>query len=220
MAKRRRLGEILTEAGLITETQLSAALSSQRTWGGKLGSTLTRMGFVGEDDILKCLSSQLKLPCVDFDKVKISSKALDAIPLRVAEKYNVIPVAIKEEHSRKSLILAMSDPTNLEVLREIQFQLGVDVRPIVATESAIARAIDHYYRGKPGPGTSGHQRRVELASLGESEEMVILPRGEEEGPDPVEALGAKELVTLLIDVLEGKGVVSKEELEEALRRSR
>ncbi len=220
MTKRRRLGELLIEAGVITETQLAAALNSQRTWGGKVGSTLVRMGFVNEDDILRCLSSQLRLPSVDFRKVKISPKALKAIPLSIAEKYNVIPVAIKEEHNKKSVILAMSDPTNLDALSEIQFQAGVHVRPVVATESAITRAIDQYYHERPSQGSYGYQHKVDLAVVDEGEEMVIYHKGDEKRVAPVQALDAMELVTLLIDVLEDKGIISKEDLEEALQRSK
>src|SRR5262245_23341498 len=97
MTRKRRLGEILLAAGLVTDSQLSAALHSQNTWGGKLGSTLIRMGFVREEDLLACLSTQMRLPSVNLGKVKISPRAIQALPHRIAEKYNVIPVALKEE---------------------------------------------------------------------------------------------------------------------------
>lgn len=230
MARKKLLGEILTDHGLITETQLGSALNSQKTWGGKLGSTLVRMGFVREEQILKALSAQLRLPSVDFQKVTVSAKARQAIPLRIAEKYNVIPVAMKEELGKKVVILAMSDPTNLDAISEIQFQTGVNVRPVVATESAITRAIDQYYRSRaasqpesPGapqatPHAYGVDRTVDLATWDATEEMVILHKGEEKRVSSVDTADAGDLVRALVKALEAKGVLRREDLEEALRR--
>ncbi|MBE0618594.1 MAG: hypothetical protein IH608_11815 [Proteobacteria bacterium] len=225
MTRKKRLGEILVESGLLTETQIAAALSSQKTWGGKLGSTLVRMGFVREDEILKALSAQLRLPSVDFGKVTPSPKTREAIPLRIAEKYNVIPVAMKEELGKKIVILAMADPTNLDAISEIQFQTGVNVRPVVATESAITRAIDLYYRNRSVPqaqagGAKGYgvDRTVDLASWDATEEMVILRKGEETRVSSIETADARELFRALMEVLEAKGVLRREDLEEALRR--
>jgi len=220
MHRKRRLGEILIEAGLISETQLHAALHSQKTWGGKLGSTLVRMGFVQEEDLLRCLSAQLRLPSVDFSKVNVSPRALQMVPQRIAEKYNVIPVALKEEMGKKSVILAMSDPTNLEAIGEIQFQTGVGIRPVVATESAISRAIDQCYIRRRPPDAYGHEKVVEVADLTESEPMVILEKGDEKRVVSVDSLDAMDLVKLLLRVLERKGIIDRGDLEEALRSRR
>lgn len=222
MATRKRLGEILKDAGLINETQLKAALRSQTTWGGKLGSTLVRMGFVQEEDVLKCLSAQLQLPSVDFRKVTISAKALQAVPARVAEKYNVVPVALKEESGKKRVILAMSDPTALDAISEVEFQTGVNVRPVVATASAITRAIDRYYRNRAVGPTLAPEEPLGVAEVEDTEEMVILNHGDEKRVSspkrvdkPVDAL---ELVQALIQVLAEKGVIDRSDLERALRK--
>ncbi len=216
MARRKRIGEILLGAGLITETQLSAALSSQRTWGGKVGSTLVRMGFVREGDILRCLSAQLRLPSVDFRKVRVSPRALAAVPLRIAEKYTVMPVAIKEDKGKKSVLLAMADPTNLDAVNEIQFQTGVTVKPVVSTESAVLAAIDRYYRKKErGPPPAVEPEGLSPVDAGD--EMVIIQRGEEKPVSPLDGADAGELVRALVRVLEANGVIRREDLEAALR---
>jgi len=219
MARRKRLGEVLIDAGLLNETQLAAALNSQKTWGGKLGSTLVRMGFVREEDILRCLSSQLRLPSVDFRRVQISNRAKELVPLRIAEKYNVVPVATKEELGKRLVVLAMSDPTNLDVISEIQFQTGVTVRPVVATESAITRAIDQYYRHRVAPESVAPAKKgVELAAWDDGEDMVILQKGDEKRVSGLDGVDPVELLQALLLVLEKKGVVSRLEVEEALRR--
>ncbi len=216
MARRKRIGEILLGAGLITETQLSAALSSQRTWGGKVGSTLVRMGFVREGDILKCLSAQLRLPSVDFRKVRVSPRALAAVPLRIAEKYTVMPVALKEDKGKKSVLLAMADPTNLDAVHEIQFQTGVTVKPAVSTESAVLAAIDRYYRKKErGPPPAAQAESLSPVEAGD--EMVLIQRGEEKPVSSLAGADVHELVHALVRVLEANGVIRREDLEAALR---
>ena len=220
ISAKKRLGEILVEAGLISEAQLGTALSSQKTWGGKLGSTLIRMGFVREEDLLRCLSAQLRLPSVDFSKIKIAPKTLQLIPVRIAEKYGVIPVALKEEMGKKTVILAMSDPSNLDSINEIQFQTGINIRPIVASETAISRAIDEYYGQTKAKTQYGFEKRVDLSLVESADEMVILSRGEERAVSPLDGLDAAETVHLLIRVLLEKGIVTKADFERAMRRPR
>ena len=207
------------DAGLINETQLSAALHSQRTWGGKLGSTLVRMGFVSEAGILKCLSAQLRLPSADFHKLNVSPKALQAVPFSIAEKYNVIPVALKEELGKKTVILAMSDPTNLDTISEIEFQTGVRVRPVVGAESSITKAIEQYYRDQNFKSGYGFEKRLGLADADETEEMVIFSGGEERTVSTAGKADPEALTKALIKVLVRKGVLSEEELEDALREN-
>ena len=216
MTRRKRLGEVLIDAGLINETQLAAALNSQRTWGGKLGSTLVRMGFLTEESILRSLSAQLRLPSVDFQKVAVSPEAKKAIDVRTADKYNVMPVAYKEELGKKIVVLAMSDPTNLDAVTEIQFQTGLTVKPVVATESSIMRAIDHYYRNRPLRESSQAARAA--TAEWDDDEMIILQHGDEKSVGELDGVDVSELVRALVQVLEDKGVISAQDLQEALRR--
>lgn len=224
MAKKKRLGEVLIDAGLINDTQLSASLQSQRTWGGKLGSTLVRMGFVREEDILKALSSQLLLPAVDFNKVKISPRAIRAVPLRIAEKYHVIPVALREELGKRELVLVMSDPTNIDTITEIEFQTGTRIRPAVATDSSINRAIDYYYRSSGQETQETSADRVDIVSLDEDEKMQLVEEDRfganlGEGPgQSLETLGSGALLKLVLRVLIRKGVLTKNDLVQEFHR--
>lgn len=227
MTRKKRVGEVLMDAGLINETQLSAALQSQRTWGGKLGSTLVRMGFAREEDILRALSSQLLLPAVDFNKVKVSPRATHALPLKIAEKYHVMPVAVRDEGGKRELVLVMSDPTNLEAISEIEFQTGYRVRPAVATDSAIVRAIDFYYRSEVSPGPANGPMSVTPVQVSDDDnngrmQLVTddrLPRSET-GADMItlDSLNSGALLKLLIRVLIKKGIISKADLAVELGR--
>jgi type IV pilus assembly protein PilB len=219
MAVKKKLGEVLIDGGLITENQLSVALQSQSTWGGKLGSTLVRMGFAKEEEILAVLSKQLGFPAVDFNKVKLSPKAVRTVPLRLAEKYNVIPVAMRDTHGKKQIVLVMSDPTNLDIISEIEFQTGYSVHPAVATESAIARAIDFYYKSGSAIAAGQAPDKVEASAVSHEEEMVLVEReGGLYDKAAFEDLPTDEMLKIVLRVLDRKGIVTRADLTVELRK--
>lgn len=145
---KKRLGTILVEMGLIDGAQLAEALEEQKRRGGKLGSLLVQSGMVGEEDLLVCLSMQLRLPRVDFLQTAPSAIALKLVPYELARKHTIVPVSVEHELGKRILVTAMSDPTDLEAIREIEFRLALTVKPVVATESTILRTIEQCYRGR------------------------------------------------------------------------
>ncbi len=146
---RRRLGDLLIEAGLLTEQQLKAALNEQRKWGGRLGRTVVELGFVTETAIGQMLARQLELPSIDLDTSPLPEDAPKWLRLDLCERYGVFPVATNP--SVRTISVATSDPTNLEHLQAIEFATNQKVTPIVATASAIERAIRKYYFGEAPP---------------------------------------------------------------------
>lgn len=148
-ALRRRLGDLLIEAGLLTEQQLKVALNEQRKWGGRLGRTIVEMGFVTETAMATVLAKQLDLPMFDLDTQKVASDAARWLRLDLCERYGVFPLGLN--HSTRTLSVATSDPTNLEHLQAISFATNLKVVPTVSTASAIERAIRKYYFGEEPP---------------------------------------------------------------------
>ncbi len=146
--KKKRLGEILVEEGLIDVYQLQSALAHQKQWGGKLGQILVKLGFLTEEELLGFLSHYFKIPYVNLKKVVVPPSIIKLVPEEVARKYNVLPLAVKEEIGRKNLYLAMADPTNVVAIDELEFALGMPIRPILASDNVIAEAIDYYYGGR------------------------------------------------------------------------
>jgi len=145
-----KLGELLVEAGIIDELQLQSALGHQKKWGGRLGKVLVDLGFVEESELLKFLSEKFKIQAVDLTRSKIPEQAFSALPEKVARKYGVVPVFLKEgPGNKKTLILAMSDPSNLKVIDEIQFLTGYRIEPVLATDSAIEKVLENYGHYQP-----------------------------------------------------------------------
>lgn len=146
--RRRKLGELLIEAGVLDDTRLQAALSEQRRWGGRLGRTLVEMGFVDETAMVNALSTQLGLPVVDLDGLVLPAEIVQLLRVDLAERYGIFPLAA--DHKTRSLQVASSDPTNFDALKELSLQLNLRVHAAVATPSSIERAIRRYYYGEIG----------------------------------------------------------------------
>lgn len=172
--RKRRLGEILKDAGVLTELQLSAALQEQRKWGGRLGRTLVEMGFVDENSMMLALSRQLNLPVVDLDKAILPAQIQKVLRVDIAERYGVFPVNF--DVRTKNVQIATSDPTNQDQQTELEFHTGMRVTVALSSPSAIDRAIRRYYYGDSSSSTN----TMTPQSLGLSENTY----GEEELSDP------------------------------------
>lgn len=173
---RKRLGEILIEAGLIDETGLRAALIEQRRYGGPLGRVLVDMKMVVEDDLVQALSKQLAVPLVDLDSIEIPQAVLDLVPADQAEVQGVIPFA----QPMKFLDVAMIDPTNLTLVDELRIKTHLNVRTYLAGPKAIERALARFYRrGVANPRAIGRRPR----------ESVGLDNGISIGVGPMEVVG-------------------------------
>src|SRR6185312_4357438 len=90
---RKKLGEMLVEAGILSDASLQHALHEQRRWGGTLGRTLVEMRLVREEDLLGVLSRQFGVPVIDLDRIAIPSAVLELVPGDLAQELSVVPFA-------------------------------------------------------------------------------------------------------------------------------
>ena len=141
-APTKRLGEMLVDAGLITPGQLQSAITHQKIAKGRLGSNLVALGFITEDVLMDFLSQQTGVPRVDIRVATPPIQLLRLIPQRMAEQFTMLPVSFKEP---KSLVLAMSDPLDLNALDSARFASGMNVEPVVASHSALRQMIPQLY---------------------------------------------------------------------------
>src|SRR5436309_2782933 len=140
----RRLGDLLVADGLLTADQLKKALAEQKGSPEKLGSVLIRLNFVNEDQLIGFLSRQYGVPSITLAQLDIDSDVLKLVPAPIARKYEVVPV----RKMGNSLALAMADPTNVFALDDISFMTNLQVLPLVASQTAIRKAIDRNYESK------------------------------------------------------------------------
>jgi type IV pilus assembly protein PilB len=136
-----RLGDLLVAAGYITQAQLDQALESQRGTSEKIGTVLTRLGLLNEDQLTEFLSKQYGIPSTTLSQLDIDAEVVNLVPAQIARKYEVLPV----KREGNSLTLAMADPTNVFALDDVAFMTGLTVVPVVAPQSAIRQAIERLY---------------------------------------------------------------------------
>ncbi len=141
-----RLGELLVRENLISLQQLQKAQEEQRKTGGRIGSLLVRQGAIAETDLTGFLSKQYGVPAISLKDFDIDGEVLKLVPKATAEKHQVIPV----NRAGSSLIVAMSDPSNIFAIDDLKFLTGYNVDVVVASEESIREAIERYYAEK-GP---------------------------------------------------------------------
>src|SRR5881396_572730 len=140
----RRLGDLLVADGLLTPAQLQKALGEQRGSTEKLGSILIKLGFINEEQLIGFLSRQYGVPSITLAQLEIDPGVLRLVPAPIAKKYEVIPV----RKMGSSLAVAMADPTNVFALDDIAFMTNLQVLPLVASQTAIKKAVDRNYDSK------------------------------------------------------------------------
>jgi type IV pilus assembly protein PilB len=180
-----RLGEILVKESLISQDQLQKALEYQRANGGKLGSCLTKMGFITDDDITGVLSRQYGVPSINLKYYEIDPNIIRLIPQDTALRYQVVPLS----RVGSVLTIAMTDPTNVFAMDDVKFMTGFNVEPVVASESAIADAISRFYGGSHSNGEELTNlmrdlvdEELELASDETELDAASLEKAAEEAP--------------------------------------
>jgi type IV pilus assembly protein PilB len=139
--RRKKLGQILVEAGLINEDQLVQALEEQKKKKGKLGKIIIEKEWAKNEDICKALSKQLNIPYVKLKELEISKEVIETIPRKQANRKLLIPY----KKTGRRLRLAMANPLDYTTINEIKFKTGLDVSVAVATEEDIRAAIDDNY---------------------------------------------------------------------------
>ena len=141
-----KIGEILIQQGLITENQLNKAIEHQRTEKGRLGEILIKLGIITEENMTAALGSQLGIPYYTSDNIELMEPQEDQgleklIPADFAKKHCVLPIS---KHLN-SLTCAVPDPLDLLLLDNLRRVTGHEINLVIAPQTSIVSAIDHFY---------------------------------------------------------------------------
>jgi type IV pilus assembly protein PilB len=161
---RKKLGEMLVEAGVLTDSGLRLALGEQKRWGGTLGRTLVEMKLLSEPELVRVLAAQLNLPTIELDHRDIHQTVLDLVPGDFARENTLVPFA----QPMKFLDVAMADPTNVGVIDELRIRTQLNIRPYLAGPKMIERALGKFY----GVRFHGRVVRPEIAIPIDTGDMV------------------------------------------------
>ena len=148
MRIKKKLGEMLVEAGLLSEEKLKDALAEFAKSGLKLGQYLARQGLVSEGSIIDMLSRQLDIEKYHPDGFPLDLRLSDTIPYDLAMKHQCVPLRKKA----RLLTVGMLDPMDIEALDAIEVTSNLEVEPVICTERALNQLLDSLYRTQSGLG--------------------------------------------------------------------
>jgi type IV pilus assembly protein PilB len=149
---RRRLGEILVDSGLITDEQLKKALELQKKRSIPLGKVLTEMNLLTENQISESLSQQFGRPYINLSNYPVKPEIVTMVPVKLVQRYAIIPFDLKED----ILLVAASDPGNLEAIDAIRKITRKELEIYFATDDDIQFMVNRFY---------GQKRLAEQASF-------------------------------------------------------
>ena len=138
----KKLGEILLENEYITEEQLETAIELQEERDKKLGEILVDEGYLEEEDLVEVLEFQKGIPSANLDHYFFDTELAEYIPESIARRH--LSVAI-EKVDEEIIKVAMSDPTDIVAIDDIERVSGLVVRPVIAAASKIKEAINWIY---------------------------------------------------------------------------
>src|SRR5690242_3935908 len=197
---RKKIGECLVQAGLITETDLQTALVEHKRSGERLGSVLVRMNLATERQIAKALAYQLGFSYVNLAENPPDPSAVVLISKDVALKRTCIAIAVE----KNLLTVAMADPLLFSLVQDLEFQTGYRIKQVVATRADILEAIATGYPDKalikaPSPGGAL------AARPGQREDRIanesLMRRPDDEG-EPVAGLRERSEAAPIIDLVD------------------
>jgi type IV pilus assembly protein PilB len=149
MSHGQRIGELLRAAGLVSETQLTAALEEQEQSGALIGEILIQQGAISELQLTQILSNQLSVAWVSLAHVDLTDELLTLVPEALAQRHDVLPVHFRiGEEGQKILYVAISDPTHVAAMEAVSRATAMHVRPLIAPRSEIRRQIEIAYRSR------------------------------------------------------------------------
>ena len=138
---RRKLGELLIETGLLAVEQLTEALKIQQDTGNRLGEILIEMKFISEEEMAFALAMQLRIPYIDLSDYPIQDKVLESIPREISNKFKCVAIELKNN----ILNVAMADPLDLNMIKDLQFITGYNIQPSISTPSQIMDILQKHY---------------------------------------------------------------------------
>jgi type IV pilus assembly protein PilB len=179
---RKKLGEMLVEAGLIDKSQLESALLNFRRSGRKLGQYLVREGIVNERDVVRVISEQLKIKQYNPNHYSVTQSLAAVLDVDTARKLQAIPI------DRKSglVTVAMTDPLDINALDQIEILADTEVESVICTEQELNLLIATVYGTYAGKGSV-------MEHIQEMEELNVVEQKDEDLRKDVSATSLQDM---------------------------
>jgi len=161
------LGELLINAGIMTQEDLERGIELQKGTKERLGTVLIQNGIITENDLIEALQMQLGIEFIDLTKVTIPTEMAQVLPKNIAKQYNVVPVRMVKDE----LYLAMADPLNFYAAEEARRASKRKIVQMVATSAGIEHAIQVLYSNEGAAKAIADMKR-EVGATGEGTTVV------------------------------------------------
>ena len=162
--KKIRIGDLLVEAGAITEEELQEALAYQKENGGRIGNVIMELGFISQELLITVLTTQMGIDYIELKACKLDEDLLKQVPENLVNKYKAIPIGY-DENNPNILRVAMVDPMDLNAIDDIGIATNTQVEPLLAMEDDVMEAIGKYY-GNAQAMEAAEQYRKEMQENG------------------------------------------------------
>jgi type IV pilus assembly protein PilB len=166
MKVKKKLGDMLIKAGLLTDELLKQALQDQSRVNLKLGQYLVRKGLVGEYNLVETLSKQLNIDKYNTDQYPFDPSLSQLIPVEYAQKYQLAPIRKKG----RLLTIATADPLDINALDTIERMTNCEVEPSVGTEREINQLISNLYGIQSGMNSALEDLEIEARAENSNEQ--------------------------------------------------
>lgn len=136
-----KLGEILINNGSMTEEAMDRALAEQKGSGKRIGEILVKGEYITERQLIDSLCAQLDIDYMDLDTVKLDPFLSKYVPEAIAKANMVVPV----EKKGNTLILAVIDPLNYNVIQDVSTFSKLTVNIVMAEREKLEHKIFELY---------------------------------------------------------------------------
>ncbi len=135
------LAKILVKESMINLNQIRSAFEEQKRTGKGLGEVLVGLGYINESQLVDFLSREYGVPAVNLDELEIEGFVLKLVPRKTVLEHGIVPIG----YSGSTLVVAMSDPSNIIAVDDLRFATGYNIKPVVAPERAIQDVIEKHF---------------------------------------------------------------------------
>ena len=135
------LGQLLLKRGILSEEQLNEAIDTYQNVGDFFPKILENLGFITAEEVNRVVAEEYGMEVVDLASAQVEKMAIDKIKPSIARVYGVMPVNLDND----VLTVAISDPSNPQVLDDLRFIVDCELRAVLASVEGIDAAIDKYY---------------------------------------------------------------------------
>ena len=172
---KKRLGDLLLEAGLITEEQIQHGLAEQRNTGELVGEVLVRLEYISEEDVATTLVQQFGVPFIRVGQYYISKEMVDLFPEAMLRQYMFVPV----DRIGNVLVIVSGGVLNQDIVNELERATNCKVQLYIGIQSEVKETIEKHFH-------KDDESSAELSSLG----SLLLGEDEEAGGGAEAGAGA------------------------------